>query len=174
MTSTPTTATRRTTLLIVGLVVAALVVLVLVVQLTARSATTPDADGRLEIAMEDYRFVPPEVTVPAEEPVTLVFDNHDEVGHHVTFGRDLIVEDGVEVGYEQDLFASAPVQVSPSRARVGPSEGFPNFTILVEPGATVEVITTLPTDTAGTWQLGCFTARGCHYRTGLVGELTVE
>ena len=47
------------------------------------------------------------------------------------------------------------------------------FEILVEPRETVEVRVELPADREGDWEMGCFTARGAHYRAGLTGTVHV-
>jgi uncharacterized cupredoxin-like copper-binding protein len=123
--------------------------------------------------MEDYRFAPEEIALPTDTPLQLVFVNRDEVGHHVAIGRQVLEENGTQLGFAEDLFAGASVRVDPSRARVGPSEQHPTFTILVEPGTTATIWVTLPAEQAGDWELGCFTAAGCHFRTGMVGEVSV-
>jgi plastocyanin len=169
--ATTTTAARTTPVLLV--LTLALLALAIILPGRIGAAAAPDGNGRLEIVMEDYRFSPDTIALPTGTTLELVFVNRDEVGHHVAIGRQVLEEDGRQVGYAEDLFAGATVRVDPSRARVGPSEQHPTFTILVEPGTTATVWVTLPEEQAGDWELGCFTAAGCHFRTGMVGEVTV-
>jgi plastocyanin len=173
---TTATTPSRTRRWVPVLVLVAIGVIVLIIASLYRGDTggSPDADGRLEIVMTDYRFAPSEIALPAGEQVTLVFINEDEVSHHVSFGRGVVIEDGAEVAYEEDLFATTPVTMTPPSARAGPSNQFPNVTILVEPGTTAAMQATVPEDANGDWYMGCFTARGCHFRTGLVGDVTVD
>jgi hypothetical protein len=170
--ATTSTARRPTTLLV--LITLALLVLAVVIPARLGAPASPDRTGRLEIVMEDYRFAPEDIVLPTETPLQLVFVNRDEVGHHVAIGRQVLVDGGTEVGFAEDLFAGTSPRVEPSRARVGPSEQHPTFTILVEPGTTASVSVTLPVERSGDWELGCFTAAGCHYRAGLVGDVTVD
>lgn len=160
--------TLRTTGILTLAVVAAVALTLLG---TPDDTARPDADGLLEVSLQDYRFQPAELALPTGEPVTLRLVNRDDPGHHVAFGRDVEVADGRAVGFREDLLAGLDVRVEPTGARVddgGPVE------VLVRGHQTVEVTFVLPADRAGSWELGCFTGRGCHYRTGLAARLIVE
>jgi plastocyanin len=175
--ATPTAPSRTTARRSVPLLVVALVVLVALLVIVPRllgGSASPGTDGRLEIVMEDYRFEPAEITLPSGTPLELVFVNRDDTVHHVSFGRGVIVDDGDEVGFAEDLLAGTEARFDPARARTGPSEQFPTLSIGVEPGETATLSVTLPEDRAGEWQMGCFTARGCQFRTGLAGTIVVE
>jgi plastocyanin len=174
MTTMTTPSHTRRWVPVIVLVAIGVIVLIIASLYRGDAGATPDADGRLEIVMSDYRFAPSEITLPAGEQVTLVFVNEDEVSHHVSFGRGVVTEDGAEVAYEEDLFAATTVTMTPSSARAGPSSQFANVTVLVEPGTTASLQATVPEDANGDWYMGCFTAKGCHFRTGLVGEVTVD
>ena len=171
-TPSPSTARRYAPLLAIGLVV--LLALAVVLPRLAGGATGPGGDGRLEIVMEDYRFEPADITRSTGTPLELVFVNRDDTVHHVSFGRDVILDAGDEIGFAEDLLAGTNTRVEPSRARVGPSEQFPTLSVGVEPGGTATLYVTLPEDRAGAWQMGCFTARGCQFRTGLAGTIEVD
>lgn len=134
----------------------------------------PGPDGVLEITLQDYRFDNPEFVLPAGEPVTLRFVNRDEVSHHLTFGRGLVEENDRAVGFEEDLLAGLDLRVTPPGAEVEPVPPYRGTTVLARGGETVSVELTLPEDRRGTWELGCFTGRGCHYRAGLAAEVTVR
>lgn len=167
------TAVRRTTVLVTaGLVL--LVALVLVLGDDPTVEGRPGPDGVLEVVMEDYRFTPAEFFVPAGEPVSIAFVNRDHVSHHVNFGRGVVEVDGRAAAFEEDLFAGLDVQVHPTGAQVEPGPPYRGFTLLVAGGSTVTVDVTLPPDRVGSWQLGCFTGRGCHFEAGLAASLTVE
>jgi plastocyanin len=175
--ATPTTPSRTTAQRSVPLLVVALVVLLALLVIVPRlvgGSASPGADGRLEIVMEDYRFEPAEFSLPSGTPLELVFVNRDDTVHHVSFGREIIVDDGDEIGFAEDLLAGTQVRFDPARTRTGPSDQFPTLSIGVDPGETATLFVTLPEDRAGEWQMGCFTARGCQFRTGLAGTIVVE
>lgn len=152
-----------------------LVIAVLVVVLVTRSpAPGTVVDGVAELGMEDYAFEPIALTIPVEEPVTLRLVNRDEVSHHVSFGRDLVGEDRRVLAFGEDLFAGLSPTVHPNTAIVDLDPPQDGFTVLVRGGETVDIDVTFPAETAGTWHIGCFTGRGCHYWAGLAAELTLE
>jgi hypothetical protein len=128
----------------------------------------------VEVTMRDYRFDTPELVLPTGEPVALRFVNDDEVSHHLTFGRQLVEEDQRAVGFEDDLLEGLDVRVTPSGAEVDAPPPTRGTTVLARGGETVTIEMTLPEDRRGTWEVGCFTGRGCHYRAGLGLELVVE
>lgn len=166
------TAMRVGALLIAFVALASAVVIV-IRGLTAGSSqevARPDSDGVVSVEMEGYRFRPAVLALPVDRPLAIRLTNHDDVVHEVSFGRTAEEEDAQ--GFVEDLFAGLDADVTPRNAQVGPSSAYPNFTLFVRPGATVTVDVTLPRDRVGTWEVGCFTAAGCHYRAGL--SATVE
>ncbi len=152
-------------------VLAAAVVLVVT---RGADPTRPDRDGVLEITMEHYKFTPDRWYVTAGEQVVLRFVNDDEVTHHVSMGRGLVEADRRAVGFETDLLDQLDVAVEPSSARVDLAPPYEGFTVEVRGGTTVTVTTTFTESTVGEWHIGCFTGRGCHFRSGLDGILTIE
>jgi plastocyanin len=166
--------TRQRTAALTVIVVALVVATVLVVRDAVDATGRPDREGVVEVVMQDYRIEPATLTLPAGEPVRLVFVNQDEVSHHVTFGRDVVEEDRRDVGFAEDLFAGLEPRVSPVGAQVELPPPYRGFTVLVRGGQTVTIDVTLPEDRVGTWQAGCFTARGCYYRAGLAAQIVVE
>jgi hypothetical protein len=171
--TTPSRSTTRRYVPLVVVVLVALLGLALLVPRLLDGSASPDGDGRLEIVMEDYRFEPADIALPTGTPLELVFVNRDDTVHHVSFGRDVILDAGDEVGFAEDLLAGTDARIDPSQARVGPSDQFPTLSVQVEPGKTATLYVTLPEDRAGEWQMGCFTARGCQFRTGLSGTIEV-
>jgi plastocyanin len=157
---------------------AAVAVLAVVVFLTARSASggeaRPDGAGVLEVEMADYLFVPERLVVPAGEPVSIRFVNRDEASHHVTLGREVLVERGREVGYAEDLLDGLDATVHPSNAMVELTPAGTGTAVLIPGGREVTLDVTIPEDRVGTWEVGCFTGRGAHYMTGMHVELEVE
>jgi hypothetical protein len=162
------TPTRDLTVVVVGALLVVIAV-VLVGRLDTRAGTA-DAEGRLEIVLDSYAFVEDDLTVRAEEPATLVIVNRDEVSHPVTFGRDLVQDDGRAAGYAESLFAGLDPRVTPASAG---RDAVEHGTIVVRGGETVTVEVTFPRDRVGTWSVGCFLGRGCHYEAGLHGTLEV-
>lgn len=159
--------------LVAGLVVVLAVVAAVVVW--TRPGPEPglaDAEGRLEVVLEDYRFDVEDWTVPAGTPVTLVLVNRDEVSHPLTFGGALVEADGVPVGYEDGLFDGLDAVVTPASASAAEGEG-PGFTVAVPGGSTVTIEVTFPAERAGSWNVGCFLGRGCHLGAGLAATLTI-
>ena len=165
-----TTTTRNGAII----TVLALAAIILVLMGGGDGAAQPDDDGVLEVALHDYGFEPDTLQLPTGEPLTLRFVNQDDPSHHVSFGREVRERDGRAVGFDQDLFAGLEPRVTPSAAQTGPSADDPGFEILVRGNETVTVEVTLPPDRSGSWEIGCFTGRGCHYRAGLAGTVIVE
>ena len=154
-----------------GLAIVAAVAVLLVLLGGPDTTGRPDADGVLEVTLRDYRFHPAELVLPVEQPVTVQLHNADDASHHVSFGRDVEVVDGRAVSFGEDLLAGVDVRVEPVGARVDdPTQ----VEVLVRGNQTVTVSFELPADRAGSWELGCFTGRGCHYRAGLAARLIVE
>jgi hypothetical protein len=172
--TTPSRSTARRYAPLLAVTVVALIAVVVFLPRLGDGTASPDRGGRLEIVMEDYRFGPADIALPTEAPVQLVFVNRDDTVHHVSFGREVIVDEGDEIGFAEDLLADTDARIDPSRASVGPSEQFPTLSVQVEPGETATLYVTLPAERAGEWQMGCFTARGCQFRTGLAGTVEVE
>jgi hypothetical protein len=172
--TTPTRSTARRYAPLLALALVAIIAVAVFLPRLGDGAASPDGDGQLEIVMEDYRFEPADISLPTATPVQLVFVNRDDTVHHVSFGREVIVDEGDEIGFAEDLLAGTDARIDPSRARVGPSEQFPTLSVQVEPGETATLYVTLPEDRTGEWQMGCFTARGCQFRTGLAGTVEVE
>jgi plastocyanin len=173
MTTATTPRTRRpwAVLVLVGLAGALLLVLL------ADGADTigrPDVDGILEVELEEYRFVPADLQVPADTPVTLVFTNRDEVTHDVSFGRGVVEEGQRAVGFEEDLLATAVVSVTPRSALTVAQAPYRSLSVAVQGGQTVTVQAEFTAAQRGEWQVGCFTGRGCHLQAGLLGTLTIE
>jgi plastocyanin len=165
------TVVRSRTTLLVGAVILAALVLVF----ADIGGTGPLTTGtEVEVVMEDYRFVESEVRVPAGEPVTFVFVNQDEVTHSVSLGRTVTEEGGRAVGFAEDLLADLPVRTVPASALTTPQAPYTGLSVAVHGGEEVRLEVTLPESRTGTWQLGCFTGRGCHYQAGLAATLYVE
>jgi len=139
-----------------------------------REGERPGRDGVLEIEVQDFALRPDRLIVPAEETVTLVFENPTRYTHNLSFGRSEIVEEGRTTGFREDLFALAEVSTTPQRALIRPTADVPTSTLNIKPGSTVRVELTLPDEATGTWQIGCYIGPGCDYRIGPTAELIVE
>jgi hypothetical protein len=162
------TMSRTTVLLLAVLAIG----VVLIITRPGEDPTVASESGQIEIAMEDYSFVPDDVTLPAEQPLELTFVNRDDAPHHVSFGRAPVTE-GAEACFGDDLFEGLSPAVVPERALVTSGDGTATFEFLVEPQETVVVRVELPADREGEWEMGCFTARGAHFRAGLTGTVHV-
>jgi plastocyanin len=162
------TMSRTTLLVLTALVIGA----VLILSRPGEDPTVASEAGQIEIVMEDYGFVPADVTLPVEQPLELTFVNRDDAPHHVSFGRAPVIE-GVDACFGDDLFEGLSPVVLPSRALVAGDDDAGTFEFLVEPQETVEVRVELPADREGEWEMGCFTARGAHFRAGLSGTVHV-
>ena len=146
----------------------------LAVMLPQAGEDRPGRDGVLEIVVEDYALTPASFTVPAGERVKLVFVSENEFTQNLTIGRSLIEEGGRPVGFQEDLLASLDARVAPTSARIAPTSTFDTVTLSVKPGASVTLDVTLPEESVGVWQVGCFLGNSCDYRVGPAGEMTVE
>ncbi len=149
-------------------------VTVIVIAGLASEGERPGRDGVLEIEVEDFALRPDRLIVPAEESVTLVFQNPTAYTHNLSFGRSEIVEQGRTTGFREDLFALAEVSTTPRGALIRPTAEVPTATLNIKPGTTVRVQLTLPDEAIGTWQVGCYIGPGCDYRIGPTAELIVE
>jgi hypothetical protein len=164
---------NRVVAALVGVVAIAIVVLITLPD--AQPAGVPDADGVLEIVMDTYRFAPDELWVEADTPVQLRFVNRDAATHDISIGREVVETDAQQqVGFVEDLLADLEPIVSPPRALIDLPEPYQGTAVRVPGGATVTVDISVPEAYAGAWEVGCFTARGCHYRSGLSATLTIE
>jgi hypothetical protein len=157
-------------ILLAGVVVVALAVVQ--ATRTGTPAGTADADGRLEIVLEDYRFDADVWSVPAARPVTFVFINRDDVSHPLTFGGTLIERDGRPAGLTDELFVGLSPRVTPVSALQPPVET-DGFTIQIPGRTTVTLEVEFPDDRIGTWNVGCFLGRGCHLGAGLGATLEI-
>jgi plastocyanin len=137
------------------------------------SAGAIDEDGRLEIVMEDYAFETDDLTVPAGRPLTITIVNRDEVSHPLSFGRGLLEEEARPAGYAEGLLTGLDARVTPTAAVLAPEPPDRSSTVQVPGGETITIEVTLPEDRVGTWEVGCFLGRGCHYEAGLAATLTV-
>jgi hypothetical protein len=162
----------RTRLVTMAVGIAVVIAAAVVVTRPGLPPGTADADGRLEVVLEDYRFDVDAWTVPAGRPVTLVFVNRDEVSHPLTFGGTLIERDGRPAGLADDLFPGLTPRVTPPSALQPPVET-DGFTVQVPGGATVTIEVEFPADRIGTWNVGCFLGRGCHLGAGLAATLEI-
>ncbi|MDF1524493.1 MAG: hypothetical protein P1P87_16950 [Trueperaceae bacterium] len=109
------------------------------------------------------------IVFKAGQPYSVVFSNVGMMGHEVLVGRSVLVEDGVPDGYETNLLDALPVKVAGDDWEVGTS-GF--VEVELEPGQSVEIYFTLPTELIGTWEIGCFVPG--HYQAGMKAAVIVE
>jgi hypothetical protein len=168
------TETRtRSRVVIAVVVVIGVAVLGFVTLRSGPAAGEVDADGRLEVTVEDYRFDVDTWRLPVGEPIELVFTNRDEVSHPLTFGRELVVEGSgrLPTGYAEDLLVDLPTRVAPATALTEGPDG--STTLQLLGGRTVTLAVTFPPDRAGTWQAGCFAGGGCHRVAGLDATLEI-
>jgi hypothetical protein len=154
-------------LLLISLVLLAVVIIV------SGCSSADDGDGRYELVMEEYAFANEALSIPAGEAITLEIVNRDEVSHPLSFGRELLEEDGRAAGYGDGLFAGLDARVTPTTAVLTPEPPDNSATVQVPGGETVTIEVTLPEDRVGTWEVGCFLGQGCHYEAGLNATLTV-
>jgi hypothetical protein len=134
----------------------------------------PDADGVVELTMSGYAFEPGWVAVPSAEPVTITIVNDNPYPQDLTFGRTVVEQDRSAVAFGDDLFAGLEPVVHPATAIVAPTPPAEGLTVRVPASGSVSIDVTIPQTHVGTWQIGCFSAHGCHYRAGLAAELRVE
>jgi plastocyanin len=88
-----------------------------------------------EVVLQEYRFEPGELAVPAGQPVTLTFDNRDEVTHDVSIGRLVEEQDGRAIGFGEDLLEGIPLEVTPQSALRTPKPPYQGTTIAVPAGS---------------------------------------
>lgn len=112
-------------------------------------------------------------------PYRVTFINEGDVVHRVKFGRGVTAEEGVPYDYVENLFDGVFTRAE------GVAEGnqFAVDTerlleLDVEPGAEVVFTFTLPSSTAGEWEIGCFVPSTQdtpnHYTAGMRAPLIVQ
>ncbi len=106
-------------------------------------------------------------------PYKITFRKIGAVVHRVKFGRGLVVEEGVPFAYAENLFADILVKVrstgEETSFRVVASQ---LIELDLDAGEEIEVLFTLPTGKAGTWELGCFVIG--HYEAGMHTALVIS
>ena len=122
----------------------------------APSAATSAASVRIEVSLTDAMTIEPDpMTVPAGLPVTFVVTNTGRIAHELTLGDEEAQEHHEQEMAEQGATAMAHDE---------------DNTILVEPGATKELVFTF--DEPGSSLAGCHVPG--HYAAGMRALITVE
>ncbi len=83
---------------------------------------TPDADGKLVIEMEDFRFMTDNIQLKVGQEVTFILSNEGEKDHELMIGRNVIVDGGTTVGFEHDMFEESPPMVMGGGAEMDHAE----------------------------------------------------
>ena len=172
MTTTQTTTSRPVLLWIVVLLLGGGAVLALLAA-GGIGQLLPRGD-RIVVELEGYRISPERIVLRVEETATLELTNGSLYTHNLAIGRDPIVEAGRIVGFGADLLAVSEVGATPSHALVRPADAAVPTTISVAPGTTVEVQLTVPSESVGTWEFGCFQGSGCEARVGVSTTVVIE
>ena len=84
----------------------------------------------------------------------LVFKNVGVVLHEVILGREVKLEEGRAVGYQERLLEDVEVETQ------------------LGPGVELRVAFTLPDERAGEWEIGCFIPG--HYEAGMHAPLSIK
>lgn len=137
----------------------------------AHGADAPTAAAEpivIEIAMGDHYFDPSDIRIPADEPVTLIFENSGSVPHEFMAGSG--PSDG---DFEVDLFGGIDVTIGPEAPPAHEhAHGEEHGTMVMVPvGSRMTMSFVLPSDRRGEWEIACFV--GDHYERGMKGTLTV-
>lgn len=128
----------------------------------ARSDSTPNvADGTatsqrtVEVAMENMKFVQPELTVKAGETIDFRFTNNGQVAHDAFVG-----DNAAQMEHEAEM------------AEMGATRDHDDeeAAIVLQPGESGDLSYTF--DTAGTYEVGCH--QPGHYAAGMKMNVTVE
>ena len=173
MTTGTTTSSQPITLGIIVLVLLAGAAALTLVGGDTLGALLTRSD-RVEIELAGYEISPDRISITAEEPVTLVLTNSSGFAHNLAVGRDPLTEAGRVVGFGEDLLAASTVRTTPAHALVRPTDTTRPMTISVEPGATVEVELTVPTELRGAWEFGCCKGSGPEARVGVSATIVIE
>lgn len=144
-------------------------VLGLSVLIAACGADAPDAAGAtadaaggtatgqrtVEVAMEDMKFVQPELTVQTGETIDFQFTNNGQVAHDAFVG-----DNAAQMGHETEM---AEMGATTDHDDDEPA-------IVLQPGESGDLSYTF--DTAGTYEVGCH--QPGHYAAGMKMNVTVE
>ncbi len=133
----------------------------------------------IKIDMDDYKFVPDTVYIPAGEEITLQFVNIGTVEHEFMAGRQVNSD---FTGYEIDLFADVDVKKEKSKVMKKPAVPAPEkprqpgVALTLLPAQSGSMSFTLPKDKTGEWEMGCFIPLGemTHYHAGMKGIVMVQ
>ncbi len=142
-----------------------------------KSAAGEGARTEFTIELTEFAYEPSDVTLPAGETVTLTLKNTGTIPHEFMLGTSP-QEDG---GYGEDLLSELEVEVVGGNGYVteglgdhddgaGPSDH--GAMIQVEPGGEITLKLTIPSDAAGSYEMGCFLPG--HYEAGMKGTVTIE
>ncbi|MEX2502619.1 MAG: hypothetical protein WD336_09600 [Trueperaceae bacterium] len=114
------------------------------------------------------------IVLDAVVPYRITFVNEGSMMHRVKMGRGVMVEEGVPYAYHENLFSNVPLRVFGTDASGADFRIDTTFLtqLDLEPGATLELAFTLPSDARGEWEIGCFIPG--HYENGHVASLTVQ
>lgn len=165
------------------------------------NAATVGPSEAVTIVMDEFTFSPANLTVTAGSSITVVLVNEGVAPHEFMVGRevaagggyvdDLLLDmmadptgpDAAGDGHEEESTDDHeedstddhedPAMDTDLTEGHGSESGEHGGTgVTVQPGSRVELTLRIPSDTTGSWEVGCF-VQG-HYEAGMVGTITME
>ena len=152
---------------------------IIILLITILAWNTATGRETIKIDMDDYKFVPDTVHIPAEEQVVLQFINIGTVDHEFMAGKEVNSD---FTGYNVDLFANVDVKKEKGEVKKKPAVPAPEkprqpgVALVLLPAQSGSMSFTLPKDKTGEWEMGCFIPLGelTHYHAGMKGIVVVE
>lgn len=130
------------------------------------------------IEMSDFAYNPNSLEFKVGQEVTLHLTNSGALKHELMAGRNVITEDGVATGFEEDMFAYTDPTVTtseePDHDASHDHAGGQFMVTVPQNSGTADVTFLVTEDMVGEWEMGCFLDSGTHFQQGMIGTITVS
>lgn len=129
------------------------------------------------IEMSDFAYNPNTLEFKVGQEVTLHLTNSGALKHELMAGRNVITEDGVATGFEEDMFANTDPTVTLGEGTEHDANhehvGGQFMVTVPENTGTADVTFLVTEEMVGEWDIACFLDGGSHYLQGMTGKIVV-
>lgn len=135
-----------------------------------QSQSTPGLNlSAIQVKLSDLALQPDSIRIKAGETVQIALLNDGAIEHDLMVNRATDVHEGQPNGYQKDFFDG--LNATSDKIAFVKERG--HGTMLKLPsGAQTTLTFSAPTESAGEWEIGCFTSG--HSQSGMRGTLIVE